>query len=321
MPLGFGQVQLRVLAAFKAGHGGSEGDVSEQWDSLSGLMGLLELPGEMLARTRPDRATWRRAIRSLAERGLVEFQKAPASEGVAYWGRPEVEILQARLTPAGVEFIEKYSHTIDFSQNTQARVQVRGESLEIDDQPATRMTTVLGKRLRLTGVRGPERLLLPHPDSFLVTPHATTFVWPANEAKMGIDMPFVVIAASNIDEIPSIPLVTSLHRIGNFVTAMVRDKEAPLGVFAVSDIWISAVDRAGKVQFILIREPVPAEAGQLSRPAVEIREMPGWIGLMLSHSGLRWVQRAVPVSSGEEEIALCLDAPTTLPEWAESTSR
>ena len=92
-----------------------------------------------------------------------------------------------------------------------------------------------------------------------MTVHHTTFVLPPT-GSLPHATPFVVFGADTEAETERIPLVTSLHRIGNSATPFSHASPV-LGPFPVSDAWARAVeeDYDERAKMVILREPVPAD--------------------------------------------------------------
>ncbi|MET8680039.1 hypothetical protein ABZW18_21260 [Streptomyces sp. NPDC004647] len=149
--------------------------------------------------------------------------------------------------------------------------------------------------------------------------HYTTFVLQAS-VSLPDDTPVLVLGADTAEEIPGIPLVTSLHRIDNAVMPF-SHAAMVLGEFPVSDAWIEAVqgyDSAAKV--VIIREPVPAGASTedvFVAEGVRGESLPPWVGPLVAQK-LHAAMRDVPVTYGEDPLSIGIvpSAPTSFPAWA-----
>jgi hypothetical protein len=154
--------------------------------------------------------------------------------------------------------------------------------------------------------------------------HYTTFVMPGAVMGLPHDTPFLVLGAETAEEVGSIPAVTSLHRVGNYVTPF-SHASAVLEEVPVTDLWgaVSREQYDERAKVVVLRDPVPRD---ISTEYAELTEgvlgpdIPPWVGLMLAMK-LRSYTRDVPVTVGEStsdilSIGIDLTAPTTFPEWA-----
>lgn len=151
--------------------------------------------------------------------------------------------------------------------------------------------------------------------------HYTSFVLPAAAIGLSYDTPFLVFGADTVEEIETIPLVTSLHRTGNSVMPFCHASMV-LGEIPVTDRWAETVmeqydDRA---KVVIVRDPVPAgvptEYAELAKGVLG-PDLPAWLGLMLGQQ-LHSASRDVPCTAGEDPMSIGIDpsAPTTYPAWA-----
>jgi hypothetical protein len=122
------------------------------------------------------------------------------------------------------------------------------------------------------------------------------------------------------EETTAVPLITSLHRVGN--TAMpFSHASMVLGEIPVSDTWARTVEQYGNVaKVVILREAVPRDiATGYADVAQGVlgQDLPAWLGMLLAgrlHAGTR----DVPVTSGDDPMSIGIDpaAPATFPEWA-----
>lgn len=157
--------------------------------------------------------------------------------------------------------------------------------------------------------------------------HYSTVVWPAAETGFDWDTPLLVLAGETAADVASIPLPTSLHRVGNevmpFTHAAMRDDFGPI---PVSDAWIAAVEGGydGRAKAVVALDPLPAGVSTNSVPVEEGvggEKMPMWLGPLLA-GAVRVAIRDIDVSVGIDPgdvMAIMIDpsAPTSLPDWAE----
>lgn len=156
--------------------------------------------------------------------------------------------------------------------------------------------------------------------------HFTTFVLPPFSSGLDYPVPFLVLAAEAAQDIPHLPLPTSLHRRGNEVMAFAHARmlEEELGPIPVSDAWIQAASEyEGAAKIVVIQQPLPRDiATTYAEPTVGVsgEDLPSWVGALLMGQ-LHAVVRDVPLSAGESALSIGIDpsAPTTLPEWAHQT--
>jgi hypothetical protein len=156
--------------------------------------------------------------------------------------------------------------------------------------------------------------------------HFTTFVLAPSVSAFDYPIPFLVLGAESAQDIPHLPLPTSLHRHGNEVMAYShkRKLEEELGPIPVSDAWIQAVaEYEGHAKIVVVQEPLPRDiATTYAEPAVGVsgQDMPPWMEPLLRQQ-IRAVVRDVPLSAGESALSIGIDptAPTTLPGWAHQT--
>ncbi|MEY9842893.1 hypothetical protein [Streptacidiphilus sp. EB103A] len=151
--------------------------------------------------------------------------------------------------------------------------------------------------------------------------HYTTFVLPGTAVGLDYDTPILIFGADSVQETRGLPLVTSIHRIGNEAMGYVH--ASPLGwAFPVTDVWANTAEEQydHRAKVIVLREPVPAgvstEHADLARGVLG-PDLPSWLGLLLA-GRLNHAGRDVPVSSGKSALSVMIDpaAPTTLPGWA-----
>ena len=151
--------------------------------------------------------------------------------------------------------------------------------------------------------------------------HYTTFVLPGSASDLPDDTPFLVIGVDTDVEIPELPWITSLHRVGNAVTPFVHATPV-LGDVPVTDRWADAVTRYGDLaKVVVLLEMVPGDIStEYATVAAGVtgEDLPPWLGAMLAGQ-IRCATRDVLVSSGAHLTSVCIDpaAPTTFPEWAQ----
>ena len=170
-------------------------------------------------------------------------------------------------------------------------------------------------------MRGRHPVVGPWPYRDCMTVHHTTFVLPPTELSPHAT-PFVVFGADTEAETEQIPLVTSLHRIGNLATPFSHVNPV-LGVFPVSDAWARAVgeDYDGRAKVVILREPVPTgistEDADLARGVLG-PDPPAWTGILLA-GRIRAASRDVPVTSGTGVGSIGCDPPAptgSIAAWA-----
>ncbi|WP_206743402.1 hypothetical protein, partial [Streptomyces graminilatus] len=141
------------------------------------------------------------------------------------------------------------------------------------------------------------------------------------------DTPFLVLGADSTEETGTIPAVTSLHRIGNYVTPF-SHASMVLGEVPVTDLWasVSREQYDARAKVVVLRDTVPqdvsTEYAELAQ-GVQGADIPPWVGLMLAME-IRSYTRDVPVTVGEiaeDVLSIGIDpaAPTTFPAWAQQT--
>ena len=155
--------------------------------------------------------------------------------------------------------------------------------------------------------------------------HYTTFVLPGTAVGLDYDTPALILGADSVQETRALPLITSIHRIGNEAMGYVH--ASPLNwVFPVTDAWADTAEQQydHRAKVIVLREPVPAgvstEHADLTRGVLG-PDLPAWVGVFLAGQ-LNYAGRDVPVGSGEDLLSVMIDpaAPTTLPGWAHQSA-
>jgi len=135
--------------------------------------------------------------------------------------------------------------------------------------------------------------------------HFTSFVIP----QLNPPAPVLVFAPETEQEIDDLPLVTSLHRIGNEVMPYVHARALghPL---PASDRWIEAVEAyGGGAKIVLVLEPLPMDIStEYTRieTGVDGVDLPAWVpGLLMQQ--YKAASRDVPVSSGGDIADVMID--------------
>ncbi len=117
MSRGLGLVQREILLSLNVAR-------PEAWVPLSSLISWSYPTDHLpLRRGRPERATWRRAMRSLASRGLVEsrvlyvdtYERTSGRDWYSVY-RPDHRRLEVRLTAAGSDYIEQHPAQFDHDE-------------------------------------------------------------------------------------------------------------------------------------------------------------------------------------------------------------
>jgi len=155
--------------------------------------------------------------------------------------------------------------------------------------------------------------------------HHSTFVMPGATMGLPHDTPFLVLGAESVEELGSIPAVTSLHRVGNHVTPFCH-ASAVLTQIPVTDVWgtVSREQYDKKAKVVILRDPVPlgttTEYTELSKGVLG-PDLPPWLGPMLAME-IRSYTRDVLVTVGrsaDDVLSIGIDpsAPTTFPDWAQ----
>jgi hypothetical protein len=151
--------------------------------------------------------------------------------------------------------------------------------------------------------------------------HYTTFVMPQQMTGFEWATPVLVLAADSTEEIPKIPLVTSMHVLDN--TAMPLAHATPvLGEFPVSDVWVTVSQREydERAKVVIVRDPVPV--GDTTESAVlgagvSGERLPGWLDLMFT-AQIRSATRDVPCGYGSDAASVVMSTEHVhgLKDWA-----
>ncbi|MFI1203562.1 hypothetical protein ACH4VR_29720 [Streptomyces sp. NPDC020883] len=135
-------------------------------------------------------------------------------------------------------------------------------------------------------------------------------------------VPFFVLGADTVEEIQTIPLVTSVHRIENEIMPYSHASEV-LGPAPVTDLWARTVDEEydSRAKVVMVLDPVPTGVSTEYAAMAEGvlgPDLPPWLGLMLA-AKLRCATRDVPCGSGTSVTSGLMDpsaSTTDITAWA-----
>lgn len=139
MSRGLGKVQCTILQSLK---GIVREKGRDQWSPLH-VMDISPLI-PTLPSSRPERATWRRALRSLEARGLVECEMRTVNVSALPTQQPQFkQALHARLTDRGLDLVHRdWIYTSNQAHDRFARLAYE------DDRPPLRWTRHERRRTR-----------------------------------------------------------------------------------------------------------------------------------------------------------------------------
>ncbi|WP_144311949.1 hypothetical protein [Actinopolyspora erythraea] len=150
--------------------------------------------------------------------------------------------------------------------------------------------------------------------------HYTTFVIPKS-LGLEYDTPAIAFGSDTADEIPKLPLPTSVHVMGNEACPLSHADMMSQYAMRISDIWIQATRSFENcTKIAVIQEPVPTgNTTEKVDPSLGVMgdELPYWVEDLVN-ARLKMAMREVSVSYGESALSIMMDAsaPTTLPDWA-----
>lgn len=148
--------------------------------------------------------------------------------------------------------------------------------------------------------------------------HYTTFVLADLVER---PTPVLVFGPDRVGEIVDLPLVTSLHVIGNEAMPMIHASMFGYAV-PVTDLWVSAArayENAAKI--VLLQQSVPADIdtsyADLAQ-GVRGADLPPWLPMMVG-GALKFAMREVPVTfgGGPADIGVVLEHHHSVATWAE----
>ncbi|NEB74266.1 hypothetical protein G3I40_03270 [Streptomyces sp. SID14478] len=141
-----------------------------------------------------------------------------------------------------------------------------------------------------------------------MTMHCATTVLDAGEERTG-PVPVIVLWTDTADEVGTIPLATSAHRVANEVT-LYRRASAVTPPVDVTELWARTVEEeyGGRARIVILLEPATWEL------------QADCSGLLTA--GLRTAARDVPCSNGTQVEVIHIDVTTPLDgveAWAAET--